>query len=127
MERTLPQHCEFDLVDELIGLDPNILDLLPDECKTSEYSNPAVRQAMKEEAIEFNKFMSILAVKEKWDEQEKDDQRVALDLDFDLRETVYKSNIGNCTVSPLLDYANCKTEYRLDLINTINEAKTQSL
>lgn len=122
-------YCEFDLVDELIDMDPGILDLLPEECKQIDAAHSDLRLAMKEESIKFKEFLGILAEKENWAEQESDDERTLLDLDGELRYRVYSNTdtenflLGNCTntADTSIDYVNCLTNYRQDLINGFNE------
>ncbi|XP_037049726.1 uncharacterized protein LOC119084014 [Bradysia coprophila] len=119
-------YCEFDLVDELIALDPEFLDLLPSECKTID-ADSDLRLAMKEESNKFEEFMGALAEKENWKEQENDESKTTLDLDFTLRTIVYtgpnNSTFGNCTATTetTRDYVDCIIDFRQDLIDKIND------
>ncbi|KAG4078043.1 hypothetical protein HA402_002094 [Bradysia odoriphaga] len=118
--------CEFDLVDELIAFNPNILDSLPSECKTFN-ANSDVRLAMKEESNKFEEFMGALADKENWKEQGNDESKTTLDLDFELRTRLYtspdNSTFGNCTATTdtTNDYVDCIIKFRQNMINKINE------
>lgn len=113
--------CEFDLVDSLIADDPDILELLPPECKIAN-QDPSLRDAMKYEALKFKEFMMLLGNKELWREQGEDETKEKLDLDMDLRMSVYGGAVGNCTVTSAtnLEYINCMTNYRQDMIDILN-------
>lgn len=111
--------CDFDLVDE----NPDILELLPTNCKQA-YNDPELRLSMTYESTRFKEFMTELETREKWDEQAAEG-RESLDLNFGLRETVYGSVDGNCTMTSenSKGFLDCLIRNRETMIDTIRQTK----
>lgn len=123
VEKKWIDYCEFDLVDDLLPFDPNVMDQLPPECKTI----PAeLRAAMKTEALKFKEFMEALAIKENWNEYENDPTRETRDIDKELRQRVYGNvpdDLGNCTMPSDTndEFIACRTRYREQLLTNIEK------
>lgn len=76
---------------------------------------------MADESLKFKDFMTELGKKEKWKEQGEEEDREFLNLEHDLRNAIYESSDGNCTMTSETnaDFINCKIEKREEMINVI--------
>lgn len=103
-------------------MDPDILDILPTECRNAD-NDSILRQSMKDESQKFQDFITELGNRENWNEQYETQDREVLDLDFDLRANVYESTQTNCTATSesYADFIDCKIKGREAMIKAITE------